>query len=116
MADKNTYAVRVFLRSVVPKPWFVSTEVQLLQKIFSESLTIGKATLDSGFHRKFIPFLGGEERRIYSEANHVVYGRRGAEKSSLVLYACHQAQRASKPFAWIALQQYSVRDDLLVIP
>jgi len=116
VADHNPYADRVFLRPVVPKPWLRSLEVQLLQRIFSESLTVGKSTLDSGFHRKFIPFLGGEERRIYSEANHVVYGRRGAGKSSLVLYACHQAQRAGRPFAWIALQQYSGRDDLLVIP
>ncbi|MEW7991096.1 MAG: ATP-binding protein [Candidatus Thiodiazotropha sp.] len=116
LTDTNEYVNRVFLRTMVPKPWLKSTEVQLLQKILSESLTVGKATLDSGFHRKFIPFLGGEERRIYSEANHVVYGRRGAGKSSLVLYACHQAKRDNIPFAWIALQQYSGRDDLLVIP
>ena len=116
VSDSNIFADRVFLRTRVPKPWISSSEVQILQRIFSESLTVGKATLDSDFHRKFIPFLGGEERRIYSDANHMVYGRRGAGKSSLVLYACHQAQRDNKPFAWIALQQYSGRDDLLVVP
>jgi hypothetical protein len=82
----------------------------------AESLTIGKSTLESDYHRKFIPFLGGEERQIFSETNHVVFGRRGAGKSSLVLYACNQARRNGLPFAWIALQQYSGRDDLLVIP
>lgn len=116
LAEKNKYANRVFLRPVTPKSWLTSVEAQLLQRVLSESLTIGKATLDSAFHKKFIPFLGGEERRIYSEANHVVYGRRGAGKSSLVLYACHQAQRDKRPYAWIALQQYIGRDDLLVIP
>lgn len=116
LSSTNSYADQVFLKPSTPRPWLCSLEVQLLQKIFAESLTVGKATLDSGFHRKFIPFLGGEERRIYSEANHVVFGRRGAGKSSLILYACHQAQRENRPFAWIALQQYSRRDDLLVIP
>lgn len=114
--DSNIYSDRVFLKPISPKTWLNSIEVQLLQRILSESLTIGKATLDSAFHRKFIPFLGGEERRIYSEANHVVYGRRGAGKSSLVLYACYQAQREKRPYAWIALQQYRGRKDLIVIP
>jgi len=116
MGANNKYSEHVFLKKVTPKSWLKSHEIQLLQRILSESLTVGKATLDSDFHKKFIPFLGGEERRIYSEANHVVFGRRGAGKSSLVLYACHQAKRENRPFAWIALQQYSRRDDLLVIP
>lgn len=116
LSSTNKYADRVFLKPVAPRSWLDSIEVQLLQRILAESLTVGKATLDSGFHRNFIPFLGGEERRIYSEANHVVFGRRGAGKSSLVLYACHQAKRHFRSFAWIALQQYIGRDDLLVIP
>ena len=116
LSSVNKYSDRVFLKPSAPKSWVKSLEVQLLQRILAESLTVGKSTLDSAFHKKFIPFLGGEERRIYSEANHVVFGRRGAGKSSLVLYACHQAQRENRPYAWIALQQYSGRDDLLVIP
>ena len=114
--ETNSFADRVFLKPTTPKPWLRSLEVQLLQRIFSESLTVGKSTLGSGFFQKFIPFLGGEERRIYSDANHVVFGRRGAGKSSLVSYACHRAQNENKPYAWIALQQYSGREDLLVIP
>jgi hypothetical protein len=116
LALSNEYSDRVFLKAVTPRSWLESIEVQLLQRILTESLTIGKSTLDSAFHKNFIPFLGGEERRIYSEANHVVFGRRGAGKSSLVLYACHQAHRENRPYAWIALQQYNGRDDLLVIP
>ena len=74
LSDTNEYADQVFLKPVTPKPWLRSQEMQFLQRILVESLTVGKATLDSGFHRKFIPFLGGEERQIYSEANHVVRG------------------------------------------
>lgn len=112
----HEYADRVFLKLMKPKSFLRSLEGQILQTIISESLTVGKANLESDFYRKFIPFLGGEERKIYSKANHIIFGRRGAGKSSLVLYACHQAQRENRPFAWIALQQYRGREDLLVIP
>ncbi len=112
----NEYANQVFLKAKTPRSWLRSLEAQILQKILAESITVGKSTLQSDFYGKVIPFLGGEERRIYSAVNHVVFGRRGAGKSSLVLYACLQAQQSGRPFAWIALQQYSGRDDLLVIP
>lgn len=114
--EHHEFADRVFLREVRPQSWLRSSEAQMLQRLLAESLTIGKSTLRSEFHQRFMPFLGGEERRIYSRANHVVFGRRGAGKSSLVLYACNQAQRDRVPFAWIALQQYRGRQDLLVIP
>ena len=112
----NPFGERIFLRATPPTIWLNSHETQILQRLISESLTVGRSTLQSDFYDKFIPFLGGEEGRIYSRANHVVFGRRGAGKSSLVLYACHQAQKAGLPFCWIALQQYRRRDDLLVIP
>ncbi len=112
----NPFGNRIFLKPEKPSSWLHSLETQLLQRLLAESLTIGKATLDSDFHRTFIPFLGGEERRVFSETNHVIFGRRGAGKSSLVLYACNQARRNGTPFSWIALQQYSGRSDLLVVP
>lgn len=110
------FGERIFLRELTPSSWLQSRETQILQRLISESLTVGRSTLESDFHEKFIPFLGGEEGRIYSKANHVVFGRRGAGKSSLVLYACHQARRAGFPFCWVAIQQYRRRQDLQVIP
>lgn len=112
----GSFGARIFLRESPPAAWLLSHETQIFQRLISESLTVGRSTLQTDFHEKFIPFLGGEERRIYSETNHVVFGRRGAGKSSLVLYACHQARRAGLPFCWIAMQQYRRRRDLQVIP
>jgi hypothetical protein len=112
----SPFGERLFLRETTPAAWLLSQETQILQRLISESLTVGRSTLDSDFHEKFIPFLGGEEGRIYSKANHVVFGRRGAGKSSLVLYACHQARKAGFPFCWIAIQQYRRRSDLQVVP
>jgi len=115
LAD-NPFAVSAFIKPKRPKNWLESPEVQLLQNLLSESLTIGKASLRSDFHSKAIPFLGGQERRITSLTNHIVYGRRGAGKSTLVLHSCFDAQKQNLPFAWIAIQQYRGRQDVLVIP
>ena len=106
----------IFLKEKKPKSWLTSNESQLLQQLLSQSLTVGKSTLQSNFHKKFIPFLGGEERKIYSDSNQVVFGRRGAGKSSLILYAANKAKNDNYPFVWIALQQYLGRKDLQVIP
>jgi hypothetical protein len=114
--DSDNFFAGIFLKVVPQHNWLVSHECQLLQRILSESLTVGRATLESDFHRHYIPSLAGEETKIYTKTNHVVFGRRGAGKSSLVLYACNQAKRQNVPFAWIALQQYRRRDDLLVVP
>ena len=116
LEDDNRFKDRVFLKEVRPETWLNSSEAQLLQRLLAQSLTIGKSTLQSQYHQKFIPFLAGEERRIYGETNHIVFGRRGAGKSSLVVFACNRAQQENVPFSWIALQQYRGRDDLLVIP
>ena len=116
IGSEDPFHGRIFLKLVHPANWLRSQECQLLQRLLTESLTIGKASLESDFHAKAIPFLGGEERRITSATNHVVFGRRGAGKSTLVLHSCFQARQEAHPFAWIALQQYQGRDDLLVIP
>lgn len=113
---KENFYDNVFLKEKKPKSWLISGESQLLQRLLSQSLTVGKATMGSEFHKEFIPFLGGEERKIYSDANHIVFGRRGAGKSSLILYAANKAKSDNYPFVWIALQQYRGRKDLQVIP
>lgn len=112
----NRFSQYVYLKPVTPPSWLRSDECQLLQGLLAESLTIGKESLRSDFHAKSIPFLGGEERRISNQANHVVFGRRGAGKSSLLLHACMTAEREGKPFVWLAMQNYQGRRDFLVIP
>ena len=96
--------------------WLESIETDILQNVISESLTIGRHSLKSDFYKKFIPSVGGEEKRIASKTNNIVYGRRGAGKSSLILYGCNKIIELNQPFVWIALQQYHNRTDLQVIP
>ncbi len=112
----SRFANHIFLKSKRPSNWLTSSECQLLQSLLAQSLTIGKSSLDSAFHRKASPFVEDKKRQITNDANHVVYGRRGAGKSTLLLHACNQAKENKLPFAWIAMQQYQGRDDYQVIP
>jgi len=112
----SKFANHIFLKPDRPSNWLTSAECQLLQSLLAKSLTIGKGSLDSAFHRKTGHFVEDKKRQITNDANHVVYGRRGAGKSTLVLHACNQAKENELPFAWIAMQQYQGRDDYQVIP
>lgn len=112
----NPFINQVFLRKVAPATWLRSIEAETLQRVISDTITIGKSNLSSPYYRQLIPFLGGEERRILAESNHIVYGRRGAGKSSLIMYACRQAGENRFPFVWVAAQQYAGRNDILVVP
>lgn len=96
--------------------WLESIEIDILQNLISESLTIGKNSLKTVFYKNFIPFVDGEEKRISSLTNNIVYGRRGAGKSSLILYGCNRVIEKNYPYVWVAMQQYQKRDDLQVIP
>ncbi|MCP4348730.1 MAG: ATP-binding protein [Desulfobacterales bacterium] len=114
--ESNLFKNNMFLKEQTPKSWLRSTEISLLQSLLAESLTIGRSSLESDFYKNFTPFLDGQENLIISKTNNVIYGRRGAGKSSLILYSCNQAKKDKIPFVWIAMQQYHQRDDFQVIP
>lgn len=113
---KNPLTQNVFLVEKKVNNWLTTIEIDILQNLISESLTIGRDSLKSDFYKKFIPFAGGEEKRISAMTNNIVYGRRGAGKSSLILYGCNKVLDAGYPFVWVAMQQYQNRTDLQVIP
>ena len=57
----------------------------------------------------------GAEEQITASANHIVFGRRGAGKSSLLLYAPHTREQLKRPSVWIDMQVYAQRSDTGVI-
>ncbi|WP_442775468.1 ATP-binding protein [Sphaerotilus montanus] len=90
-------------------------EVQLLQREISASLTVDKYTFGDEFLKRYTPSVTELEKQIVVSANHVVYGRRGSGKSSLLAYAMHHLKSESKPFSWIAMQTYAARKDFQVL-
>ena len=90
-------------------------EVKLFIRVLSESLTINRHSFSSDFFSRDIKSVSGAEDKIISSANHVVFGRRGSGKSSLLLYSMHKRENSQQPFAWIDMQVYTQRSDNRVI-
>lgn len=92
-----------------------TAETRLLQRVLSETLTVGRNSFRDDFFARYIRSVSGEEEKIESAANHVVFGRRGAGKSSLLVYAMRRLEEENSPFAWVDMQTFGGRGDNGVI-
>lgn len=86
-------------------------ETALLQKELAASLTVDRNTFGDDFLDRYTPSVTDLEKQIVVHTNHMVYGRRGSGKSSLLAYAMHQLRKQKQPHAWIAMQTYAGRKD-----
>ena len=87
----------------------------MLLRTLSESLNINRYSFAQDFRARYTKSVFGAESQVSSSANHVVYGRRGAGKSMLLLYAVHDRERSRKPYVWIDMQVYARRTDARVV-
>jgi hypothetical protein len=113
LADAHPFKDR---SSVSPRPKRPSDvlsipETSLLQRELSASLTVDKNTFGDDFLARYTESVTGLEKHIVVHANHVVYGRRGSGKSSLLSYALHHLQIQGLPSCWVAMQTYASRND-----
>ncbi len=111
----NPLVGRTTLKKKSKKPRIDSVEARTLQRILSESLTVDRYSFQEDFFERYIRSVLGVEDQIIADANHIVFGRRGAGKSSLLLYAMHTLEKEKRPSAWISMQTYHERSDLGVI-
>lgn len=103
-------------RKIKPASRLSLPETKLFRREISESLTVDKNTFGPEFLERYTPSVSNFEEIVVSNANCVIYGRRGAGKSSLLGYAMHHLRRAEGTYAWIALQTYNGRKDYHAIP
>jgi hypothetical protein len=89
-----------------------SAEGRLLLRTLSESLNINRNSFKSDFFARYTKSVSGAEVQIIAAANHVVFGRRGAGKSSLLLYGLHTRSSRHLPSAWVDMQVFSQRTDV----
>ncbi len=117
LPEDNPYKERTTLkkRSSSPKDRIHLPETQLLRTILSESLTVTQHSFKEDFFARYIKSVSGVEQDIIALANHIVYGRRGAGKSSLLAYLMHTLRQKETPYVWIAMQTYQDRADLDVV-
>jgi hypothetical protein len=106
--------VRVTLQRAGKANPLQSAEGRLLLRTLSESLNINRNSFKDDFFARYTKSVSGAEEQIASAANHVVFGRRGAGKSSLLLYGMHTRTTRGLASAWVDMQVYSQRTDVAV--
>lgn len=106
--------LRVTLQKMRPPNLLQSAEGRLLLRTLSESLNINRNSFKENFFVRYTKSVSGAEDQIVAAANHIVFGRRGAGKSSLLLYGLHSRAQLNLPSVWIDMQVYSQRDDVAV--
>jgi hypothetical protein len=118
LPEENVFKERstVQQRRTAPKQRLLLPETQLLRKNIAETLTIDKNSFNDDFFARYTTSVTALEQQITTKANFVVYGRRGAGKSSLLAYAMHTAIRNGAPYSWLAMQAFARRSDPQVIP
>ncbi len=84
-------------------------------RTLSESLNIDRYSFQEDFLSRYTMSVFAAEQQIMALANHIIYGRRGAGKSMLMLYALNIRESADRPSVWIDMQVYGRRGDDAVI-
>jgi hypothetical protein len=117
LPEENLFRDRCVIteRSKKPDDVLSIPETQLLQRAIAESLTIDRHSFGQDFFSRYTPSVTNFEQQIVSSANYVVYGRRGAGKSSLLAYGMHRLAQRGSHFSWVAMQAYVSRSDEQVI-
>jgi len=86
-------------------------EAKLLIKTLSETQNVSRHSFPEDFFERYTYSVSGAESQITANANHIVFGRRGAGKSMLLLYALKKLEQSSHPCVWIDLQLFNARPD-----
>lgn len=117
LSENNPYKQKTTLKKRSPQSSdrLKSSETQLLRTTLSESLTVTQHSFADDFFLRYIRSVSGDEEQIVSRSNHIVYGRRGSGKSSLLAYLMHNLRRSSVPYAWVNIQTYSGRSHIAAV-
>lgn len=117
LPEDNPFKERstVQARRTSPKNRLLLPETQMLKRVIGESLTIDRNSFNEDFFSRYTASVTALEQQITTNANYVIYGRRGAGKSSLLAYAMHSTIGNGSPYSWVAMQTFAKRSDHQVI-
>jgi hypothetical protein len=105
----------VTVKKGLPSNRLQSPEARLFLRVLSESLNINRYSFGDQFFSRYTESVSNAESQIVAAANNVVYGRRGAGKSSLLLYALKTRQELGVPSVWVDMQIFEKRADTIVV-
>lgn len=105
----------VTIQKRTPRNRLQSAEAKYFLQTLSESLNISRFSFREDFFARYTKSVSNAEAQITAAANHIVFGRRGAGKSSLLLYALRSRDAETQPSIWIDMQVYESRNDNRVV-
>jgi hypothetical protein len=108
---QNAFHGRLNLKILKEKYKLHSRETELLRSLITRSLRVTSEQASDDLKVDFVPFRGREEQTIAQPANHIILGRRGVGKSSLVLLGVRRLTVSGHVPIWIDLQPYRARKD-----
>src|ERR1035437_6351078 len=108
-------APTVTIEKRMPRNRLQSAEAKYFLQTLSESLNISRFSFKEDFFARYTKSVSNAEAQITAAANHIVFGRRGAGKSSLLLYAMRSRDAEVRPSAWVDMQVYEGRSDNRVV-
>ncbi|MCZ8312989.1 MAG: ATP-binding protein [Magnetospirillum sp.] len=117
LSEQNIFRYRssVGRRKIAPANRLQMPETRMLTKEISESLTIDQHSFGDEFFNRYTASVTDFEQVVTARSNYLLYGRRGAGKSSLLAYAMHVAKRNGDPFSWVAMQAFARGRDIGVV-
>jgi len=107
--------VNATLKAKAPENIVESAEGRYFIRLLSEIQNVNRFSFGADFMSRYTRSVSGAESQIVANANHIVYGRRGAGKSMLLLYALHDRKAESRDSVWVDMQVYSKRSDVSVV-
>lgn len=115
ISEETSSNVISTIKKWTPSNRLQSPEGRYFLRILSESLNINRGSFKDDFFARYTKSVSNAEAQITAAANHIVYGRRGAGKSSLLLYAMRTRERERQPSVWLDMQVYQKRKDNRVV-
>lgn len=111
LSTKSSFHGRLTLKPTKEKFTLASNEADLLRSLITRSLRVTSGKLSEDLTVEFVSFRGREEQTISQPANHVILGRRGVGKSSLILLGVKKLSASGHLPVWLDLQPYRGRTD-----
>jgi hypothetical protein len=115
LVDDHPFRGSLLLKVAPTQPFFDSPEAELLRILISRSLVVNRQTANTLRHVEFAPFRHGEDALAIQPANHLIVGRRGVGKSTLILNAINRLKKQNDLPIWLELRRYHGRADTAAI-
>jgi hypothetical protein len=112
LPDSNPFRGLLGLRVEPPASFPASMEAEVLRGVLARSTRAisGQSTLRT-LGGQYVPFQNQEETQVIQPATHLIVGRRGVGKSTLILKAKELLDRSSSVSVIIDMQPYAHRHD-----